>query len=173
MPRCAHLGGAASVSTASTASRSLTECFTSSACPRRILIQRYSRRCECCAGSHQARGGPKRSPCSARARSSTPVTLDRTEYSMDTTAVIRCKPGQMWLGITVASGVLINMNYELLLSCTLARPRSRPSSSSSPPASRRCLSADCGCLSAACGCLPIVRHGLRSAALVGRQRLRA
>ena len=35
---------------------------------------------------------------------------------MDTTAVIRCKPGQMWLGITVASGVLINMNYELLLS---------------------------------------------------------
>ena len=71
------------MSTASTVSRLLTECFTSSACPRRILIQRYSRRCECCAGSHQARGGPKRSPCSARARSSTPVTLDRTEYSMD------------------------------------------------------------------------------------------
>ena len=81
--------------TASPASRSLTECFTTSACPRRILIQRYSRRCECCAASHQARGGPKRSPCSARARSSTPVTLDHTEYSMDTTAVIRCKPGQI------------------------------------------------------------------------------
>ena len=29
---------------------------------------------------------------------------------------IRCKPGQMWLGIIVASGLLINMNYELLLS---------------------------------------------------------
>jgi drug/metabolite transporter (DMT)-like permease len=41
-------------------------------------------------------------------------TLDRTEYTLDTSALRSCEPGQLWLTAFVVSGIAIGLAFELL-----------------------------------------------------------